>query len=360
MPFKGDRRLGGRRRNDSTLNGMSEGPDFPAAGTLLRQETKTYPINQGGDAAVWYEEWGVNPQIPCQKALVPIKANGLGGEYNDWANVSNVEYIADGILAQANAISTPLYVQIGDNQYENGGVLEDAYHDGAGGLYQMGGTTTYYSNGAIITEITEPITLEYAGLIFQIGEQLVTYRSDGEGYYYSQNGTPSYVPDETSVGTTGPRGLDTEVTDPENNFTFTYGYATVDEEIFSDGAGSIYVEQISIEYSTAGSLITHDEANDVWYTHDGAGGWLSGPYAPYGTPTGSTESGNVEVYIPDGGNNSYVIGSYSGAGVYWDGAGNTYSEGGTYSYDEEGTFIVNYDGYNYYCDGSGSYYSEPE
>lgn len=360
MPFKGDGRLGGRRRNDSTLNGMSEGPDFPASGTFLREEVVTYPIAQGG------EEVSVTPTtlspfvVPRQNVYVHVKADGSNGEYYDWATAHDAFYKPSGEVIMSNGYEGVSYVEVNGSSYVNGGYTSDIVHDGYGNVMSGGGSTSYYSQGTLITQLTEAVNVEYGGNYYQIGTIDVYYSHDGFGWYSTSNSSPSYYPSGTSAGTTGPRGLNTEVTDPVNNFTFTYGYATVDEEIFSDGAGSMYVEQISIEYPTSGSLITHDEVNNVWYTHDGAGGWLRGPYAPYGTPTGGTESGNVEVYIPDGGNDSYYIGSYWGCGVYWDGAGGTYTEGCSYSYNEAGTFIVNYNGYNYYCDGSGSYYSEPE
>lgn len=93
MPFKGDMRLGGPQDNESTMNGFSVGPDFPAEGTILSVLSNTeFPIGNGGASVDISEDEGSPDYRPSQKGSFNVVADGLGGEYVDWANPISVEF----------------------------------------------------------------------------------------------------------------------------------------------------------------------------------------------------------------------------------------------------------------------------
>ena len=353
MPFKGDRRLGGRRRNDSTLNGMSEGPDVPAAGTFLREEVVTYPTAEGG-AEVSVTPTTLSPFVaPTQNVYVHVKADGSNGEYYDWATAHDAFYKPSGEVIMSNGYEGVTYVEVNGASYVNGGYTTDIVHDGYGGVMSGGGSTSYYSQGTLIIQSTEAVNGEYGGNYYQIGTIDVYYNHDGVGGYSTSNSSPSYYPSGTSVGSYSYTSTDTI---QDDGWGYPYVTGTGESYLFVDSMGSVYADGGTSNYTAEGTYIGQSPTNGYYYYVGQNGSYYSSTNAPYGMPTGGTSSGDVFTSI---GGTDYVIGSYS-CNTYWDGNGSTYDADCGNSYYTYGQFITIYDGNIYYSDGTGGVYTEPQ
>jgi hypothetical protein len=161
---------------------------FPAAGTILETLTaQTYPISEGGSYVTYNAT-----NYPNQNADVYRKADGIGGDYLDWANAFNIQFKANG---------TPFYTYVGqsgtgnsvevpsssNNFYPSGYYVNNTYyHDGSGAYYTNGtGDYVYYTSGTLIFEnvtSTNDISLPSATSVVS------TYYGDR----YTWNGFGSY------------------------------------------------------------------------------------------------------------------------------------------------------------------------
>jgi hypothetical protein len=332
---------------------MSEGPDVPAAGTFLREEVVTYPIAEGGG------EVSVTPTTsspfvaPNQNVYVHVKADGSNGEYYDWATAHDAFYKPSGEVIMSSGYEGVTYVDVNGTSYVNGGYTSDIVHDGYGGVMSGGGSTSYYSQGTLINQLTEAVNGEYGGNYYQIGTIDVYYNHDGVGGYSTSNSSPSYYPYGTSVGSYSYTSTE-YISDNGWNQAYTSSFG--DSYLFSDGMGSVYADGGTGNYAAEGTYIGQNPYTGYYYYVGQYGSYVSSPYPPYGTPTGYTSSGDVYYNI---GGTDYVIGSYS-CNVYHDGNGSTYDADCGNSYYSYGTYITNYFGYNYYSDGNGGAYSEQE
>jgi hypothetical protein len=216
-----------------------------------------------------------------------------------------------------------------------------------------GGSTSYYSQGTLITQFPEAVNGEYGGNYYQVGMFDVFYSHDGFGGYSTSNGGPNYYSSGTSVGSYSYTSTDTI---QDGGWGFPYVTSTAESYLFVDSMGVVYADGGTTNYTAEGTYIEQSPINGYYYYVGQYGSYYSSINPPNGMPTGNTSSGNVYYNI---GGSDYAIGSYS-CNVYHDGNGSTYDADCGYTYYEYGTYITNYDGYNYYCDGSGSYYTEPE
>lgn len=353
MPFKGDRRLGGRRRNDSTLNGMSEGPDFPAAGTFLREEVVTYPIAQGG-AEVSVTPTVLEPFVaPSKNVYVHVKADGANGEYYDWATAHDAFYKPSNTLILSSGYEgiSEVYVEANATYYQNGGWTADIVHDGYGGVASANTVYSYYLQGTSIVQLSENVVADYGGSYYAVGTRYVDYYHDGQGGYTISYGSNDYFPYGTSVGSHPYTSYETI---QDNGWGYQYVSGTGNTYLFSYGDGSIYSDGGDGSYTAEGTYIGQNPYTNQYYYVGVNGSYYYSSNAPYGTPTGGTSSGDVYYNING---SDYVIGSYS-CNTYWDGTGSTYDADCNYSYYTYGTYITTYDGYLYYSAGDGNVYTE--
>ncbi len=143
MPFRDDRRLGGPRNNELTLNGTTDGPDFPAAGTILGVATGLNKTEVYGGQLLSYT-YGETTYTDYQEIYdVNLVANGTGGEYLDYSNGFNVRYKPAGTVVATSLFTEPsyLYFDQNANNYENGYNTGEIRHDGTGNLYLTSFTT---------------------------------------------------------------------------------------------------------------------------------------------------------------------------------------------------------------------------
>jgi hypothetical protein len=356
MPFKGDMRLGGPRDNEATLNGTSEGPSVPAAGTFIRNESLVRPIAEGG-LFVSYTSSDNNPlQEPNQTWTVPVKADGIGGEYYDWTTASNPVYLSGGTLPSSTQ-STNLYISIGSSTYMNGTSYSQYVHDGAGG-YVVTGSSTYTAadtTSYFHVEHGVPHYLSFEGTQYQSGTKSVNYYHNGSGGYTTQEQSPSWFADGTVVGS--------------KNVT-TYVYVTEIDTQYQSGGWiydiELYQQNLSLRsypahgtYTPSGTRVASGQP----YFHNGNGGYY---YSNAGMPTGnfSSQTEYIVLSLPYGNTSSHENGStilteyYDGAGgTYWE-SSRTYAAYGHYftssSYSDEWNTYYTY----YYSDGVGGYYTQ--
>jgi hypothetical protein len=355
MPFKGDLRLGGPHDNEASLNGTSEGPSVPAAGTFIRNESLVRPIADGG-SFVSYTSSDNNPlQEPNQTWTVPVKADGIGGEYYDWTTASNPVYLSGGTLPSSTQ-STDLYISIGSSTYMNGTSYTQYVHDGSGGYIVTGGSTytAADSMSPFHYEAGVPHYSEFEGNNYQTGTKSVNYYHDGTGGYTTADQSLSWFSDGTVVGS--------------KNVT-TYVYVTEIDTQYPSGGWiydiELYQQNLSLRsypahgtYTPSGTRVADGQP----YFHDGAGGYY---YSNAGLPTGNTTSQTeyIELSLPYG-TSSYENGS-SVSTEYYDGTGSTYWESSR-TYAPYGHFFTsasysdewNTYNYNYFSDGVGGYYTE--
>jgi hypothetical protein len=356
MPFKGDMRLGGPRDNESTMNGFSVGPSFPAEGTILSVLSNIeFPIGNGGASVNISEDEYAPDDRASQRGNFNVVADGLGGQYTDWANPISVEFYPSGTIIVENVSTETSYLNfdVNSTNYENGYTVVDKVHDGAGGWSFSG--TTIYNTTSNFYSTAEDVSAEFDNQSYVVGHGTRDYYHDGAGGYVSSLSNVVYFHDEYVVGS-----VSTEVSIqlPDGNY---YVIGSTSYEVWSDGLGGAYAGNEQTTYSEYGTYIMSYEGYD--YYSDSEGWYYTQEGAPaYGTETGNTEDGNnyLEIY-----GNQYDNGTYSGI-EYHDGGGGTYWEY-SYSYQPYGTeftsFFVddgNGGGYTeyYYSDGEGSYYIE--
>ncbi len=342
MPFRDDRRLGGPRNNELTLNGTTDGPDFPAAGTILGVATGLNKTEVYGGQLLSYT-YGETTYTDYQEIYdVNLVANGTGGEYLDYSNGFNVRYKPAGTVVATSLFTEPsyLYFDQNANNYENGYNTGEIRHDGSGSLYLTSFTT--YNTTSVFYEGDTGVYYELDGTSYQVGNATRYYSHDGQGGYTYSDGNVVYYYQGFVVGSGS-----TPIYYGIDNVDYTIGQSTYD--VISNGMGQAEYNGTGSTYYDYGTYITtYDGYN---YYSDGTGGVYTEQvpsYPEYGTTTGNTSNGTN--YIDINGT-QYENGSYSGTeyndgngGYYWD-----YS----YSYQYYGYEFTS----GYYSDGNGGYYS---
>lgn len=333
MPFKGDSRLGGRRRNDSTLNGMTEGPSYPAAGTILSTLSNVgYPEAFGG-LTVDVSSDPITPDFRESQACdVYVRADGTGGQYTDYSTAFNIGFYADGtVIYSIDGYYVPSYVYVYelDQSYPNGGSVADKVHDGNGG-WRTQEYPSYYGESTIAEQQDQTVYGSYNGESYPVGTGTMQFRHNGNGGYYSVMTNVIYNSSGSTVGTYS--GAYT-IQLPDNNY---YSVGTTISDVQSDGTGGLYSIGGSTTYNSYGTFIANFGGNN--YYCDG-----SGSYYSEGDGSGSGSGNTSPTYINIGGTD-YQNGTYDS------------STGSTY-YASYGEYITYYDGYSYYHDGNGSYYT---
>jgi hypothetical protein len=352
MPFKGDRRLGGRRRNDSTLNGMTEGPDFPAAGAVLRQESNLqWPIASGG-GSVSYD----GSQYPSQYGTFNVKADGVGGEYVDYSVAIQSFFYSSGTYIMSVASSVPIYIAVLGNNYQSGTVDQALVHDGSGGSSVVNQNAIYVANSTEFLQVASPVNSTYGGQSYQVGNGTLYYYHDGSGGYTTAMNWINYYSAGVVVGSFTTANVTTIIADGNwygvNNGVANYNVVT------SDSNGGLDAVFTSTSFTPSGTILLTQGLYS--YASDGNGGYTSHPAIH--TPTGNNTSGTNYIEISS---TSYENGTYSST-EYHNGTGGYYTTT-TYSYkpngESLGSYVSGQDEYGndiygtYYSDGNGGYYT---
>jgi hypothetical protein len=235
----------------------SVAPSFPEYGELLETLTaQEYPISEGGS---YLTINAVN--YPIQVADVDRLADGVGGSFLDWTNISNVAYKSNG-----NTITTASgshFVTINGINYSVGSYTTTYYHDGSGGYYEL--TDNSYSTYGTYLAGQNGVTsyINIAGTDYANGSYDINYYSDGAGSYYSSNENASYT--SNGIFIVGFNNQ-TEVPSGSNSY-FDNGTTT---EYYHDGSGGYYSSSGGSYYSS-GTFITNYSGTDYYW--DGSGGF---------------------------------------------------------------------------------------
>jgi hypothetical protein len=339
-----------------SLNGFSAGPDFPAEGTILSTLTNvTYPVEEGGAEGSYYPPEGGLTTFPSQKCTVNLVADGAGGDYLDWENVTNVQFFENGVNIAYNVRQedSSLYFEINGQNYVNGYRIVSLVHNGYGGASESG-VATYNTTDVFYTGDVQ-VYHNLDGTDFHVGNTTREYRHDGYGGYTYSDGMPTYYYNGYSLGSFTV-GVNTEI--GGNMYPIGNSYY----EVQSNGLGqAVYANAYTSYFSYGTYVATYDGYN---YYSDETGGTYTEPVPSYpenGTETGNTSSGTN--YIDINGT-QYENGSYSGT-EYHDGIGGTYWSY-SYSYQSQGyVFTSSWNGTDeygndlgytyYYSDGNGGY-----
>lgn len=386
MPFKGDRRLGGRRRNDSTLNGMTEGPDFPVAGTVLGiSYGLVYEAGASTSYGLWYEGNWVEGSDYTQIADFNVVADGIGGSGLDYQNPLNIRYKPSGTVILNSVASGPGYTELtistGIISVENGVITYGFGHDGYGGVGQFAQSRTYQPDGFLLFTDNTQVTQLYNDVSYQVGTLEVYYSSNGAGEYTTASGSISYYAPGTQVGSLSGTyyveipGYGNYPSGSYTNYLIWNGYYSGISEI-----GGSY------SYETYGNLILQTGDPGYRYYHNGSGGYYEEYYDSSsggggGCPSQGTESssssGDNYTWISQTGRN-VLNGTYTQT-TYHDGNCGYYTSDG-YSYASQDTILDygsplsyeqaylselalqystgRYYPYLYRSDGNGSYYED--
>jgi hypothetical protein len=367
MPFKGDLRLGGPHDNEARLNGSSDGPSVPAAGTVMSSEQR--PITVSVAVSVYHPEQG-NVNVQIGTGVFNLLADGQGGTYEVLGTAVYVpagEWVGPR-LDDVEPHTASFDLGGGDYlYYQNGQYSVSRYiSDGVGGVTFGQYAETYgdfFAYGTPVTgapqyEITDQ-TSEHPQTMEQIPNGRYNFNTlewDGNGNIYMGTGNMhvggGYYPD----GTLQSDASDTYVEVPE--YSSNYYFDGNDNRWEWDGNGNI-VFRYSGLYPYGTYITNYSDYNYYWngsggfYSeYSGSGGGGNG-YPPSGEPTGNGSSTPIYVEINY---SQYQIGS-NDCVEYHDGSGGTYGScsNNYYSY---GTYLTSDGSYSYYSDGTGSYYSE--
>lgn len=334
MPFKGDMRLGGRHDNAAKLNGTSDVPSVPEAGTLLGNARVEYLVAQGG-YEVSYNVGGTDYYAPSQTIVIDYRADGIGGQYADWTNKRDAQYKANGTMLSANSYNGETQVTINGTNYISGTYFGDYVHDGSGSYTTANVIYQYYTGG--IFNASEPYTMQFNGQTFTVGTRMAYYNHNGNGGYTVSYESPAWYPDYTVVGSSSYSNY-FDISGVGTGFlgsTVTDGVRLVMQQLEWEGVPNT-------SYTSSGTYIGVDEYNTYYY-HDGNGSYYTSSVGPNGEGSGGGGSNGYTTYINIGGND-YPNGWYDYG---------TMSQ----SYYSYGEYITYYDGYSYYHDGYGSYYT---
>jgi hypothetical protein len=251
-----------------SVDGPSEPPSLPEAGTILNTFTGIeYPTDNGG-SSFYLSEVGF---VPNQICSVYLKADGVGGSYYDWANVFDVSYKPSGQSFYSGSGTS--YVTINGTDYSSGSYSYEYFHDGSGSYYTSG-SSSYSPYGDYITSdnnsgsssISTPV-----GSFTYENWSGNSYYHDGSGSYYSNRDGYSQATDGTFIGTDSTGGSSqTEVPSGSGNY-FTYGsWSSIDYYYQLSGNTYSYYYQ-GVMSANYGDYITNDGTYSYYW--DGTGGY---------------------------------------------------------------------------------------
>jgi len=355
MPFKGDMRLGGPHDNEANLNGSSDGPSVPSAGTVI-QSGLTAPIYV----------WASHPvqgsiQIQTGTDTYNVVADGVGGTTNV---VTSQTFVPEGTFIGPSFSPTPVTSTYDGYTFPNGKTYVSRYVSDGAGEYTIGNgvelTGSFYADGTMVTGAPQYSIVDQYAVHPNDGTSLISngkysYDSfvwDGSGEIYMSSGQPytggEFYPD----GTLESDASDTnqEVPSGSGNYFFDGN----DNRYEWDGAGNI-VFRYSGLYTNGTFITSYGDNNYYW---DGMGGYYS-EYAGSGGggssyPTGATgNTTNGTNYIDINGN-QYENGTYYGE-EYHDGNGG-YTWNYTYSYASYGYVFTSTDTYDEWGSPTGTTY----
>lgn len=189
-----------------SIDGVANG-NFPAAGTILyTQYGAVYPASEGGSSNTVVEL-----SLPFDNSVcdVNIVADGFGGSYYDWDNVTNITYIDSGVFLadDINGGSTAIYISELNGYYGNGDYLSRTFfHDGTGSYYIQYGNYTYtafgyYYGGNGIGGTFSPVEVPSGSSVFWDSNTYDEYaaRADGSGGYTWAMENVQYYSDGTFI-----------------------------------------------------------------------------------------------------------------------------------------------------------------
>jgi hypothetical protein len=351
MPFKGDRRLGGPRRNDSTLDGMTEGPDFPAEGTILRQESGLqWPVASGGPTAVYNGN-----SYPTKYGTYNVKADGIGGEYVDFSVAFSSSFYAQGTYVATLGTDVPSYFTIHENSYQNGIAEQALAHDGFGGLIVVLQNQQYFVSGTQFHSHSQEITSTFNDSSYAVGYGTLFYYHSGDGGYYTSLSFVNYTSQGIVVGSYTSSNSLTIVVD---GTPYIVSNGTNNNNIVTNGQGGLQSEWANSSYPASGTILL--TAGSLTYIADGYGGYNG--YPANGMATGSSSSGTnyIEINGTSYENGTYFSTEYhNGTGGYYYTTTRTYKPNG----ESLGSYYAGQDEYGnniwgtYYSDGNGGYYT---
>ncbi len=359
MPFKGDMRLGGPHDNEARLNGTSDGPSVPTAGTIIGTLSNTAYV-LGPVVGYYHYASGGNEYISAeaytQRCTVNIIADGIGGQSYDYTTATNIEYYPSGTILHSDNYTEASYLYfINGQSYENGTVSVSIGHDGQGSIGNFYGTPSYSGISEFYSE-----SLGYDGYFpdtdsnYPVGNFLRHYYHDNAGGYSSWDEPVVYFGDGYEVGEqSGNTTVSVNGTDYPNGSYYN--------KIVADGGGGLRWGEGNTYYTGANYLIYVDSNTNDHYYHSGDGSYFVNYGGPL--PTGNTGSGDNYINING---NDYQNGTYSYT-EYHDGTGGFYSDY-SYSYAPYGTEFFNESSYDsegnwtgttyYKSDEAGGYYTE--
>lgn len=359
MPFKGDERLGGPHDNEAKLNGTSDGPSVPPAGTYVRTENNVlWPIANGGGYLAFTDANGQHHDVPNQTATVDVEADGLGGEVYDWSTATNTQYLAHGttIGVGQTTFTTAINVELYGLFYQVGVNNNTYVHDGYGSVTTTS-TQSYFPEGTFLfTKQGIDLISNYLGVDYVVGTKDINFYCDGEGGTYTEDASLYPYQDYTNLGYRNGETVNVYV--PELNSDYPAGTAYYEVYVYQGQAtdsGAAY----GTNWYESGTLVTEGS----YYYWDGTGGYYYSEPAPSTGPTGNTSSGDNYINING---TDYNNGTYSGT-EYNDGSGGTYWSY-EYSYQPYGYEFFSDSYYDegsmmnvttsYRSDNAGGYYTE--
>jgi hypothetical protein len=225
---------------------------------------------------------------------VDTKADGVGGSFIDWANATNIQFKPYGThIADGSAIGMyPVEVPSGSGTYYASALSDDSeeIHNGTGQAIIIPiGFDHYYSNGTVIYEHNENLTIEVPSGSANLEDDGLT-----DNYEYQWNGTGGY--NDMYINTTG-------------------SYYAAGTEINPGLRFNSYNQHMADVPSTSGNLYPDGKTYEYAYYWDGSGGYyddvtgnLLGSYHPF------------HQFISD--QDCPTVGTSGvGLGYYWDGYG---------------------------------------
>ncbi len=270
LKYAGDKDISAGRSGGASIFALPGPVSFPPAGTILETLTaQTYPISEGGGYVTYN-----STQYANQNADVYRKADGVGGNYLDWANAFNVVY-SSAQFTTYSSNSADIIIN-GTNYGAGCSYYGDVYHDGAGGYTEVGTGGSCYSSGSSITSDSNAGSNSISTPVGTFTYESWTgndYFHDGLGGYYSTYQGYTSQPDGAFIGTDSTGGSNqTEVPSGSGN-SYTYStWSSIDYYFQLSGYTYTYTYQgvVSANY---GDYITNYSGTDYYW--DGNGGYYS-------------------------------------------------------------------------------------
>lgn len=289
---------------------------IPPEGFAYIAYNVVYPAVQGGEQVVVPELYPY--EFENQICDVEVWHDGVGGFYNNWSTVSNIEY-STAVIGTVTETQTPVELPSpNQGNYVDSEVRTTVYtHDGSANYSVAVGNWGYYANGTSVNDAYN----------FSQQQEVPT----GSGNYYD----------------TGK--INTNIWDGNGGITI--------ELIGSFYPNNTYIVSVSIQSEVpAYSGSYYDNGKYVVYRWNGSGGITSSVEGSFYTNGTYIMVYTITEQVPEASGNYYATGQITT--YYWNGAGGIYGVGGG-AYYPYGTYITD-DGVNYvyYWNGAGGYYTE--